>query len=116
LGAGNAYGYAFENYSTDSVRVAHLVFPLPIYGTKDNYLEFTGTQYLDLPNDLGYTTELSAFAWFRHKGTPTGNYHVIFGGQELEISIHSTAYLRVGLTTSNGRFVSNHGSGLNDGE
>jgi len=44
LGAGNAYVWAFENYSTDAIRVAHAVFPLPINKiNKDNYFEFDGT-------------------------------------------------------------------------
>jgi len=43
LGAGNAYGWSFQNYSTNPDQVAHLNFGLPIYGTKDNYLEFDGT-------------------------------------------------------------------------
>lgn len=114
-GIGNAYGYAFENYSTDPTRVAHLIFPLPIYGTKNNYLNFNNSNYLNLPNDIGYTTEFTASAWFRSQGTPAGSYHIIFGGQQLEMSIHSTGYLRLGVTTSSGRSVSNFGSGLVDG-
>jgi hypothetical protein len=43
LGAGNAYGWVFQNYSTNPDQVAHLNFGLPIYGTKDNYLEFDGS-------------------------------------------------------------------------
>ncbi len=70
--------------------------------------------YVDLPDDLGYATQVSAFAWFKSEGIPKGNYHIIFGGQELEISIHSTGYLRTGVYT-NSRYVSNHRSGLTDG-
>jgi hypothetical protein len=43
LGPGNAYGWAFENYSTDPTRVAHLNFGLPIYGSSGNYLLFDGS-------------------------------------------------------------------------
>lgn len=43
LGAGNAYGWAFQNYSTNPDRVAHLNFGLPIYGGIDNYLSFNGS-------------------------------------------------------------------------
>jgi hypothetical protein len=115
LGAGNAYGWAYENYSTDPTRVAHLNFGLPSFGTKDNYLNFDGTDdYISLPNDLGYTTSVSAFAWFKSLGTPTGGYHIIFGGQELEISIPTAGQIRTGIYT-NTRYVSNHGSGLTDG-
>ena len=70
--------------------------------------------YVDLCNNLGYTTQVSAFAWFKSQGAPAGNYHIIFGGQELEISIYTTGYLRTGVYT-NQRYVSNHGSGLTDG-
>jgi hypothetical protein len=42
LGAGNAYGWVFQNYTTDPTRVAHLNFGLPIYGGVNNYLEFDG--------------------------------------------------------------------------
>jgi hypothetical protein len=43
LGAGNAYGWAFQNYSTNPTQVAHLNFGLPIYGNSGNYLLFDGT-------------------------------------------------------------------------
>ena len=115
LGAGNAYGWVFQNYSTDPTRVAHLNMGLPIYGGINNYLEFDGTDdYIQLPNSLGYSTEVSAFAWFRSTGSPAGGYHIIYGGQELEISIPTSGEIRTGIYT-NSRYVSNHGSGLVDG-
>lgn len=77
---------------------------------------FTNTNdYAVLPDNIGYTNRVSAFAWFKSNGTPSGNYHIIYGGQELEISVPTAGSLRVGLLT-NTRYVSNHGSGLNDGE
>jgi hypothetical protein len=42
LGTGNAYGWVFQNYSTNPDQVAHLNFGLPIYGETNNYLEFDG--------------------------------------------------------------------------
>ncbi len=84
-------------------------------GKIDGADRFDGVNdYVDLPNNLGYTTQVSAFAWYKSQGTPAGNYHIIFGGQELEISIYTTGYLRTGVYT-NQRYVSNHGSGLTDG-
>jgi hypothetical protein len=79
-------------------------------------LNFDGDgDYIDLASDLGYTSQVSAFAWFKSLGSPAGGYHIIFGGQELEISIPtSTGELRTGVFTS-ARYVSNHGSGLTDG-
>jgi hypothetical protein len=70
--------------------------------------------YIQLPNSLGYSTEVSAFAWFRSTGSPGGGYHIIYGGQELEISIPTSGEIRTGVVT-NARYVSNHGSGLVDG-
>ena len=78
---------------------------------------FDGTDdYIDLPNSLGYsTTKLSVFSWFKSNGQPLGNYHIICGGQECEISIPwPSGALRTGVFTDT-RFVSNNGSGLNDG-
>ena len=79
-------------------------------------LNFDGNgDYIDLASDLGYTNQVSAFAWFKSLGSPAGGYHIIFGGQELEISIPaSTGEIRTGVFTS-ARYVSNHGSGLTDG-
>lgn len=71
-----------------------------------------------MPNDIGYTTQFSIFAWFKRIGYPTGGYHIICGGQECEISIpDSSGALRIGIYTSTyGRWVQNYGSGLCDGE
>jgi hypothetical protein len=70
--------------------------------------------FILLPNNIGYTPSVSAFSWFKAIGSPTGGFHIIFGGQQLEISIPSSGALRTGVFTSS-RFVSNHGSGLVDG-
>jgi hypothetical protein len=70
--------------------------------------------FVSLPNSLGYTTNVSLFAWIRTTGTPKGGYHIVFGGQELEISIPTDGQIRTGVFT-NSRFVSNHGGGLTDG-
>ncbi len=87
-----------------------------VSGKYGNALSFDGSgDYIDLSNNLGYTTQVSAFAWFKSEGSPAGGYHIIFGGQELEISIPvSTGELRTGVYTT-ARFVSNNGSGLTDG-
>lgn len=74
----------------------------------------TALDNLSLPNDIGYTTDVSAFAWFKSLGTPVGGYHIICGGQELEISVPTAGALRTGVLTTS-RYVSNHGSGLMDG-
>jgi hypothetical protein len=76
--------------------------------------EFDGNDYIDLPDSIGYSNEVSAFAWFKSKGNPPGDYHIIFGGSELEISVPTSGQIRTGVYT-NSRYVSNHGSGLTDG-
>lgn len=80
---------------------------------------FDGTSdVINLPNDLGYgTTSVSVFAWYKIDGTPGNGYHIICGDAALEMSIHSSAtYLRNGVSTTNGRYVSNNGNQtLNDG-
>lgn len=117
---GENYVYAYENYSVDPGQVAHAVFPLPINKVnKDNYFDFDGTNdYVDLPNDVGYTSSgVSVFCWYKIDGTPPGNYHILCGGQELELSINTSyTYIRNGIYTTSGRFVQNDGNvSLNDG-
>ena len=73
---------------------------------------------ITLPNDLGYSANsVSVFAWYKIDGSPANGYHIICGDTPLELSIHSSAtFLRNGVSTTNGRFVSNNGNlTLNDG-
>jgi len=67
LGAGNAYGWAFQNYPTNSDFVAHLNFGLPIYGTKDNYFKFDGTNDYVVINSFANqpTTQITCEAWIK---------------------------------------------------
>jgi hypothetical protein len=74
LGAGNAYGWAFQNYSTNPDQVAHLNFGLPIYGGTGNYLEFDGTDdYISAPNTslIHRTSNWAYSAWVNFSGTPS---------------------------------------------
>ena len=84
LGAGNAYGWVFQNYTTNSTRVAHLNFGLPIYGGTDNYLSFDGVNdYVTTGltrGTLGNQTTL--IAWYKYTGTAGRTYSPIFGGVE----------------------------------
>jgi hypothetical protein len=79
-------------------------------------MTFDGTDdYIDLPNDLGYTTATTAIAWFKRSGDAAGGYQIIFGGQELEISIPtSNGKIRTGTFNGSTRFVNEVGSGLLD--
>jgi len=85
----------------------------------DGTFEFDNlsSNYVDLPNDIGVTgNNVSAFAWFKRNGSPSEGYHIICGGQQLEISIPDpNGALRVGVYSGGTRYVSNHGSGLLDG-
>ena len=73
LGAGNAYGWVFQNYSTNPDQVAHLNFGLPIYGTKDNYLEFDGSDdYIDVGNLGSGFNNFTVEIWF--KSDSVANY------------------------------------------
>ena len=73
LGAGNAYGWVFQNYSTNPDQVAHLNFGLPIYGTKDNYLEFDGSDdYIDVGNLGSGFSNFTVEIWF--KSDSVANY------------------------------------------
>jgi hypothetical protein len=74
----------------------------------------SSVNYIEMPDDIGYRNEFSAFAWFKSNGTPGSGYHIIYGGEHLEISIPSAGAIRCGIYT-NTRQVDNHGSGLTDG-
>jgi len=85
-------------------------------GIREYALDFDSTNdYITLPNDIGYNDQVSAFAWFKSEGTPTGGYHIVFGGSELEISVPTAGALRTGVYTTS-RYVHDNGSGLTDGD
>ena len=64
LGSGNAYGWVYENYSTNPNQVAHLNFGLPIYGGSNNYLEFDGTDdYVQLPGTNLSLNQMTISSW-----------------------------------------------------
>jgi hypothetical protein len=70
LGAGNAYGWAFQNYTTNAAQVAHLNFALPIYGNKDNYLSFDGIDdYVQTQPFTPNITNKTLSAWVRLNST-----------------------------------------------
>jgi len=73
LGAGNAYGWVFQNYSTNPDQVAHLNFGLPIYGNVGNYLEFDGSDdYIDVGNLGSGFNNFTVEIWF--KSDSVANY------------------------------------------
>jgi Concanavalin A-like lectin/glucanases superfamily len=70
---------------------------------------------VSIQSSIGYTTEVSVFGFIKTTGTPGSGYHILCGPTYLEISIPTAGQIRTGIETSTGRQVSNHGSGLTDG-
>lgn len=85
------------------------------YAQDETFTFNAAGNYISLPASVGYNTVFSVFAWVKILGAPRGGYHIVFGPADLEISIPTTGEIRTGVQTSNGRFVSNHGSGLTNG-
>jgi len=106
----STWHYVRENVNS---AIAVMNVGLPLEGVTTGTV-FTTGNYLSLPSNVGYSSTFSQFAWFKSTGTPAGDYHIIFGGSEAEISIPTAGALRVGVTTPT-RYVGNLGSGLTDG-
>ena len=84
--------------------------------TTPGIFTFNGsTDHILLPNDIGYNTDVSVIAFYKKtSNSTTGGYHIVCGGSPLEISIQQTSeWLRTGVSTD-ARFVSNAGIGLNN--
>jgi hypothetical protein len=82
LGAGNAHGWVFQNYTTNSTEVAHLNFGLPIHTKTNTYLEFDGTNdYLSGPNNAASLTgNMTAEAWIKIIGSPSDWVRIVGSG------------------------------------
>jgi hypothetical protein len=68
-----------------------------------------------LPNDIGYTTAVSCFAWFKRTSNSgvAGTYHIISATTFNEMSVNTGgSYLRNGVTVSGTRYVQNDGSAI----
>ena len=117
LGAGNAFGWVFQNYSTNPDQVAHLNFGLPIYGTKDNYLEFDGVDdYIQLAGTNLSLNQMTISSWnyssnfnqsgFMFEKTTNGSvntqYSLFFEGVNIIYRTYglSTVDLAVNATTA----------------
>jgi len=127
LGAGNAYGWVFQNYSTNPDQVAHLNFGLPIYGNSGNYLEFDGVDdYIQLPITGTYTQISFDFWGFFDDATlsTTSRNESAFGdwnsnrvhfGTRWSVGMHYNVYgLWVQIPTTNLRYGWNHYSLIYD--
>ena len=120
--AGNLVSYENGDTTTNSLvgsSTGTLVNGVGFDSANGGTWDFDGVDdKITLPNDLGYSaTSVSVFAWYKINGSPARGYHIICGDSQLEMSIHNSyTFLRNGLVTTNGRFVSNNGNlTLNDG-
>ena len=122
IDAGNLVSYENGDTTTNSLvgsSTGTLVNGVGFDSANGGTWDFDGVDdKITLPNDLGYSaTSVSVFAWYKINGSPARGYHIICGDSQLEMSIHNSyTFLRNGLVTTNGRFVSNNGNlTLNDG-
>jgi len=79
------------------------------------YFDGVNTDNVALPNDIGYTTAVSCFAWFKRTSNSgvAGTYHIISSSIGLEMSVNqSSSFLRNGVTVSGTRYVQNDGSAI----
>ena len=79
------------------------------------YFDGVNTDNVALPNDIGYTTDVSCFAWFKRTSNSGvfGGYHIISSSTGLEMSVNTGgSFLRNGVTVSSTRYVQNDGSAI----
>jgi hypothetical protein len=81
LGSGNAYGWVYQNYTTNAAQVAHLNFGLPIYGNSGNYLTFDGVNDYVTTNISTINTSATYSVWLNR--TASANEYNMFMGQYL---------------------------------
>lgn len=80
LSPGNAYGWAFQNYPTNSSQVAHLNFSIPRRGVRQR-LEFDGSNdYLPLASNLqsGFSSATYEYVCNPYSLPGSGNYHQLY--------------------------------------
>ena len=88
LGSGNAYGWVYQNYSTNPSEVAHLNFGLPAFGNKD-YLSFDGTNdYIAIANDTALNTQTpSVEVWIKTNATSQNGFWFEKGSVNTQYSL-----------------------------
>jgi len=72
-------------------------------------------RYIDTPNTIGYTTEVSCFMWAKRTTNTgvAGDYHILVGEASLEMSWNtSSTFLRNGVRVNGTRYVQNDGSAI----
>jgi hypothetical protein len=122
LGAGNAYGWVFQNYTTNPDQVAHLNFGLPIYGGVNNYLEFDGVNDgVQLPGTNLSLNQMTISSWnfssnYVHNGfmfekTTNGSVNTQYSLFFNNNTTSNLYYRTYGLSTTD-LIVSNANSGV----
>ena len=72
-------------------------------------------RYIDTPNTIGYTTEVSCFMWAKRTTNTgvAGDYHILVGDGALEMSWNKdSSFLRNGVHVNGTRYVQNDGSAI----
>lgn len=115
----NCYGGSGTS-ATDTVNLTtNTLSDADIGTTTTGEFDFTGnaggaiSRYIDLPTDIGYTTEVSFFSWFKRTTNTgvAGTYHIICGTGPFEMSVQTgNNYLRNGVHVNGTRYVANQGS------
>lgn len=120
LGAGNAFGWVFENYPTNSAQVAHLNFRLPVEGNTN--LQFDGVDdYISLTSFTGKpTTQISCEAWIKptkssvgtgtHRGGAVSSTNSMYLGIINSVDGGNTFAMHWANQTSNSRLYNWNGS------
>ena len=114
LGSGNAFGWAYQNYPTDTSAVAHLNFGLPIKARGS--LEFDGTNdYIDLPSNFqsGFTQASYEFVCKPTSIPGSGNYFQLYIQENSTwialYNVGGTAFFGIDLGNGSGWFDNNGG-------
>jgi hypothetical protein len=115
LGAGRAYGWVYENYTTNPNQVAHINFGLPLKGVK-SALEFDGSNdYLPLATNLqsGFTAASYEFVCNPYSLPGSGNFHQLYIQENSTwlalYNISGTVFFGVDLNNGSGWFDNNGG-------
>jgi len=99
LGSGNAYGWVYQNYTTNPAQVAHLNFALPVFGNKDNYLSFDGVDDRTLTNITTINTSATYSVWVNRTAS-VNEYNMIMGQWLPYFSIRANAQVHFSMDIS----------------
>jgi hypothetical protein len=78
LKQGNAYGWVYQNYPTDTTQVAHLNFGLPIHQGTNNYLGFNGSSDSVSVSGSRTLSEATFSVWLKRNGAQSNFAGIMF--------------------------------------